>query len=479
MKLAFYIGTSFDLEDYKVKIINNMDNSFVITVAKRFPKSLDLLHAKEEYIHAAPIFSREPTAEEILESEKYLGIPYSLLLKYWYNWNEKNEKNKKIMQAHYSAITRYVLYWREFFKRTRPSVFVTTYESTFPEIISVEVAKKLDIKVVYIYGGRMSGSLMLCDDRCAPIYWRNVSEKEKTEISAMLRERYLARKSAENAQIAKDVGRYSDFSPRNISYKLGRLVSYWNNYYSMTKIDRMRTISPFRLVYKYLVGQARQFYSGFSWKKADFRNMNYFLFPLQFVDEANASYQEAFLDQFDLIRDISKVLPANHFLVVKAHPHYRGRDVPIKRLGELKNLKNICIIDPDTSTQELIQNSKAVFIINSTPGYEALALGKPVVTFGHDLLFANDPALITIHDINDLPEVIMKFANNSIRLNEDAVKTFLARYYKHLIFLDGRFGMNRIDLTASDAKKVAETLQECVSFLSTENEVKNKKNGRS
>lgn len=465
MNIAFYIGTSFDLEDYKTKIIGSMGRGNDIIVAKRFPKPLGLANAREEHILSDAAFSRKPTKKEMADAERSLGIPFTLLLRYWYNWERKNERNRARMLEHYAAITQYFLYWKKFFAENKTRVFVTTYESTFPEIVSVQVAKSMGIKVIYIYGGRVSGSLMLCDENCAPIYWKKVSEKEKNETYAMLRERYNARKAAENLNVAKDVKGYSDYSPGNIWYKLGRLVSYWRNYYAMPKIDRMRTISPFRLFYKYLEGQVRQYYSMRLCRNWDYKNMNYFLFPLQFDDEANASYQEAFLSQFDVIKDISAALPLNHFLIIKPHPHWKNRDIPIGRMKEIMALPNVRMISQDVSTIDLINGSKGVFIINSTPGYEALVLGKPVVTFGHDLLFAGKEPVITVHDMSRLLGIVMKLAKGGIRPDEKKAKELVARYYKHLIFLEGRFGMNRIDLTDADAEKMASALEECIAAI--------------
>ncbi|MFA5412029.1 MAG: hypothetical protein WC350_01630 [Candidatus Micrarchaeia archaeon] len=465
MNIAFYTGTSFDLEEYKTKIIGSMGRGNEIIVAKRFPKPLGLANAKEEYIHSDEVFSRKPAKKEMAEAERSLGIPFPLLLRYWYNWDRKKEKNRAAMLEHYAAITQYFLYWRKFFSENRTHVFVTTYESTFPEIVSVQVARSMGIKVIYIYGGRVSGSLMLCDADCAPIYWKKITEKEKGEIYSMLRERYNARKAAENLNVAKDVRKYSDYSLGNIAYKLGRLVSYWRNYYAMPKMDRMRTISPFKLLYKYLEGQARQYYSMRLCRDWDYRNMNYFLFPLQFDDEANASYQEAFLSQFDVIKAVSLSLPINHYLIIKPHPHWKNRDIPVGRMKEMMALPNVRMISPDVSTIDLINGSKGVFIINSTPGYEAIVLGKPVVTFGHDLLFSGKEPVITVHDMNKLPGVAAKLANGGIRPDEKKAKELVARYYKHLIFLEGRFGMNRIDLTDKDAKKMARALEECISAI--------------
>lgn len=465
MNIAFYIGTSFDLEDYKAKIIGKMGPANEIVVVKRFLKPLGLANAREEHIHSNPVFSRKPTRKEMTAAERSLGIPFTLLLRYWYNWDRRNERNRAKMLEHYAAITQYFLYWKRFFSENKTRVFVTTYESTFPEIVSVQVARDMGVKVIYIYGGRVGGALMLCDENCGPIYWKKMTEKEKGEIYSMLRERYNARKTAENANIAKDVRRYTDYSPGNIMYKLGRLASYWKNYYAMPRIDRLRTISPFRLFYKYLEGQVRQYYSMRLCREVDYANMNYFLFPMQFDDEANASYQEAFLSQFYVIKSISMSLPMGHYLIIKPHPHWKSRDIPLAKMREVASLPNVRMVSPDVSTIDLINGSKGVFIINSTPGYEALVLGKPVVTFGHDLLFAGREPVITVHDMTELPGLVMRLANGEVRLDEKKAKELVARYYKHLIFLEGRFGMNRTDLTDADAEKMAAALEECIAAI--------------
>jgi capsule polysaccharide export protein KpsC/LpsZ len=134
-------------------------------------------------------------------------------------------------------------------------------------------------------------------------------------------------------------------------------------------------------------------------------------------------------------------------------------------MKEMMALPNVRMISPDVSTIDLINGSKGVFIINSTPGYEALVLGKPVVTFGHDLLFAGKEPVVTVHDMSKLPGVVMKLAKGGMKPDEKKAKELVARYYKHLIFLEGRFGMNRIDLTNADAKKMAGALEECIAAI--------------
>jgi capsular polysaccharide export protein len=51
-------------------------------------------------------------------------------------------------------------------------------------------------------------------------------------------------------------------------------------------------------------------------------------------------------------------------------------------LRRLTKLENVRLVDPYTSSHRLVQDARAVAVISSTVGLEALLYGKPVLTLG-------------------------------------------------------------------------------------------------
>ena len=87
------------------------------------------------------------------------------------------------------------------------------------------------------------------------------------------------------------------------------------------------------------------------------------------------------VDQASLVEQVADALPQGHDLVLKEHPMSLGRN-SIRLLRRLRSRPNIRLVDPYTSTHELIERSEAVAVISSTVGLEALLYDKPVLTLG-------------------------------------------------------------------------------------------------
>jgi hypothetical protein len=87
------------------------------------------------------------------------------------------------------------------------------------------------------------------------------------------------------------------------------------------------------------------------------------------------------VDQASLVEQVADALPQGYDLVLKEHPMSLGRN-SIRLLGRLRQRANVRLVEPYTSTHELIRRSEAVVVIGSTVGIEALLYDKPVLTLG-------------------------------------------------------------------------------------------------
>jgi hypothetical protein len=86
-------------------------------------------------------------------------------------------------------------------------------------------------------------------------------------------------------------------------------------------------------------------------------------------------------DQASIAEQVADALPHRYDLVIKEHPMSIGRN-GLGMLRRLARRRDVVLVDPYTSSHELIRRSAAVAVISSTVGLEALLYSKPVLTLG-------------------------------------------------------------------------------------------------
>jgi hypothetical protein len=87
------------------------------------------------------------------------------------------------------------------------------------------------------------------------------------------------------------------------------------------------------------------------------------------------------VDQASILEQVADALPPGYDLVLKEHPMSVGRN-SLRLLRRLRTRPNVRLVEPHTSSHELIRRSGAVAVISSTVGIEALLYDKPVLTLG-------------------------------------------------------------------------------------------------
>lgn len=87
------------------------------------------------------------------------------------------------------------------------------------------------------------------------------------------------------------------------------------------------------------------------------------------------------VDQASLIEQVADSLPQGHDIVLKEHPMSVGRN-SLALLRRLRRIPNARLVNPYSNSHDLMQRAKAIVVISSTVGLEALLYGKPVLTMG-------------------------------------------------------------------------------------------------
>jgi capsule polysaccharide modification protein KpsS len=237
-------------------------------------------------------------------------------------------------------------------------------------------------------------------------------------------------------------------------------MKYRRNYNSAEIFDKYRTAKPSKLFFDLLRQMYRNWRGKRLYKIPDYRKMKYFFYPLQLSKEAALTYMNPFIDQFALIEDIAKALPAGTKLIVKPHGHWRCADIPIDVISKFAKNKDIIMVDPDADTYDLIRNSTAVLTIESTVGFEALVLGKEVVCFGN-AFYAQDDIVHKLKRIDGLPLLLKNISEGKSKTDTNKIIKFITTYYKNLIFLEGDIGSYYM-LTENDGKNIVDVLRKVV-----------------
>jgi hypothetical protein len=87
------------------------------------------------------------------------------------------------------------------------------------------------------------------------------------------------------------------------------------------------------------------------------------------------------VDQEALIKQVAAALPHGYDVVIKEHPMSIGRN-SYAMLRRLTKVSNVRLVEPHTSSHQLIREARAIAVISSTVGLEALLYNRPVMTLG-------------------------------------------------------------------------------------------------
>ena len=112
------------------------------------------------------------------------------------------------------------------------------------------------------------------------------------------------------------------------------------------------------------------------------------------------------VDQAYIVEMVADMLPQGLDLVLKEHPVAIGRN-PVGFLRRLTRREHVHLVDPHTSSHELIRRSRAVVVISSTVGLEALLHGQPVLTMGQPF-YSRYGVTVDVDSFRELPEAIAR-----------------------------------------------------------------------
>lgn len=337
----------------------------------------------------------------IEEAEEFISIPF----KHVFN---SNFKRWGWYCGDAQKAARYVPVWKEILKGT--DILIPTLDNLFFIYSAIGVAERMNIRIFKFIKGRLiDDSVIFWNKHNQPIYYR----QDGTETYGKFMERN------EKKKIVRP-GKKIDLIKGILS--IPRKIYELENEFD---VDIPSVDSKYSVLFERNI-RTRFWPKLHSIRFEKPREEKYFLYPLHFEWEAQLAYREPFISQLEMARILCECLPANTYLYVKAHPHWKNCDQSFEFIDQLKRWNNnIRIIRPEENTTDLIKNSLGVIVINGTIGYEAIAQKKPLIVLGHE---AYKSVAIDMKDLTLLPRILLKIKAGEYKIDEIAYERFLKRY---------------------------------------------------
>ncbi len=112
-------------------------------------------------------------------------------------------------------------------------------------------------------------------------------------------------------------------------------------------------------------------------------NERYVYFPLHLQPEMTTdALGHEYCDQLLAVEELLRRVPDDVFIYIKENPKQTAQMREESFYRRMQALPNIRFLDREIDSINLIKNSEAVATITGTAGWEALQMGKPVITFG-------------------------------------------------------------------------------------------------
>jgi hypothetical protein len=259
------------------------------------------------------------------------------------------------------------------FDEFAPDVLVPEVGSETMRTAAHVIARERRITTLFMFFTIFPNPLRLyVDEPHAPIVGqeqvRAISDEERAQVEAFIAE-YVAR---DRPTLPHRRPRITGRTLRDFARHVA-VAALWerDNEY----------LVPSRFVTNYVVQRSRAWVSR-SLHGTPEPTRPYVYFPLHVTDDFKVKRVIPHcVDQAYLIEQVSDALPQGMDVVLKEHPVSVGRN-PLSFLRRLVHRPNVRLVDPRSSSHELIRGSRAVAVISSTVGLEALLHGKPVLTMG-------------------------------------------------------------------------------------------------
>jgi len=140
----------------------------------------------------------------------------------------------------------------------------------------------------------------------------------------------------------------------------------------------------------------------------------FFYFPLQIQPEASTSSRAPyFMNQLEVIFNISKSLPLGYVLVIKEHPMgYGMRSIFFYK--RIKSLNNVLLISSDFTGKELIKRAELTIGFGGTTLFESIVFGKKYFLLTYDYIYTESTLIRSLKNISNIFNEIQSFLDYNV-----------------------------------------------------------------
>ena len=375
------------------------------------------------YYNQMPEIGKVMSSLDLEYEESMKGLEYETIKAY--RATQLDVENYYYRMDHDYQIDKYyyyagLSYWNLYFQEHNIDMVVNLMfrHGTIWDI-AMDVAEKQGKPIVYIEScGYHSTYTIAKDGMVQPIYTDGVasieyvleSSYDKTHLDPTRLPKPMWRLACYKigGNLLEDFGRrllHWNWEPQSVSKK--RYKAYWS--------EKLFGYLQLRRTEKYLEKLSRPY------KKGE----KFVFYALHFEPEAVTQVRNVLESQLTIIKMLSETLPEGWKLYVKEHPaqfklntdvgYYFMLQTPRfktkKFYDKIASLKNVVIIEANTSSSLLIEEAQAVSSIVGTVFFEAVLLGKPMIVFSDLQPVVKMKDVFSIHSYNECKLAMGKIAN--------------------------------------------------------------------
>jgi len=391
-RVGFYLSDSWffrmfrehtpDIESGAYVLLKEWD---ITTKGERAKADISLLRHYEEVLGMPDLWGAIIADRRIIYGQKFA-------LRQDYRPRLNHDEILAILQEGLIAIER-------FFDIVQPD-FVASFQcTTFGEYLAYLLARQRGVPFLNLRPTRVANYVIYGESIFEPS--RRVQEQYERYLTQGIQDQWTKRAQDYLLHARQEDARYEGvISPSRKPPKTGRIARMaprWDllrllrqEYHYRFRSPRCDANAPGVLVpylYRVLLNPLRAHWINARFGKrylseTDLDSLDYAFFPLHTEPEVTLMiYSRPYLNQIEVVRNIAYNLPVGMKLVVKEHPWSVGKR-PVSYYQKLLAIPNVCLADPALPARPLIAHSHIVATIAGSVGFEAVLLGKPVVTFG-------------------------------------------------------------------------------------------------
>ncbi|MCR5773742.1 MAG: hypothetical protein K6G42_01530 [Lachnospiraceae bacterium] len=372
------------------------------------PVYLEML--EREYTHFKPLGLQLMASQENTKHYHYR--------KYWPVTTDA--ENKYWLELNYRNVIRIL-------DDYKPDIILDTDNAELQRTVLSEVAYKRDIPYATIeyskYGFYKYPSFQ--NSFGIDPYFREMYERANALPSDDLNEEYAYiedfrdRSSIMNKEFDGSVTSQYERTPliKSMKIMLGKWNYFWDQDHTAHNAARKKLsgmlYAPTRPYLKYYLDVERikrRLLVPNKYFEDPVEGEDYVYMPLHLIPESSVFVKASFyVDELNLMEQVSKSLPVGWKLYVKEHQAMLGeRDVSFyKKAAELANVR-VVQLNYYKDPKPWITKSRGVVTITGTAAYEAALMGKKSIVFG-DVPFSMIDGITRIRSFEDLPRVIRAF----------------------------------------------------------------------